>query len=117
MRFQCPGFSSHSSIPEMFSLFDSGRYHNEWMSRVNNFQDTMIEGAFRSMQHDHFFKVLTDDRTEMKDRFVFSAPLPILGLIAEKLVLRRYMKNLLTHRNDILKRVAESGQWKTLLPE
>ena len=52
----------------------------------------------------------------MKDRFVFSAPLPVLGLIAEKLVLNRYMRNLLTHRNDILKRVAESEQWKALLP-
>ena len=72
------------------------------------FQDTMIEGAFRSMRHEHFFKALTDNRTEMKDRFVFSAPLPILGLIAEKLVLERYMHYLLSHRNDILKLVAES---------
>lgn len=84
--------------------------------RPSYFQDTMIEGAFRSMQHDHFFKELSPGRTEMKDRFVFAAPLPILGLIAEKLVLRRYMHNLLTHRNDILKQVAESDQWKALLP-
>ncbi len=81
------------------------------------FQDTMIEGAFRSMQHDHFFKELAPGKTEMRDRFIFMAPLPILGLIAEKLVLRRYMRNLIAHRNELLKQVAESEQWRALLPD
>ena len=76
----------------------------------------MIEGAFRLMQHDHFFKALSPGKTEMKDRFVFAAPLPLLGLLAEKLVLKRYMQRLLMHRNEILKQVAESDQWKRLLP-
>ncbi|MFN2974730.1 SRPBCC family protein [Terriglobus aquaticus] len=80
------------------------------------FQDTMIEGAFRSMQHDHYFRALSAGRTEMKDRFVFAAPVPVLGLLAEKLVLRRYMTNLLAQRNAILKQVAESDRWRTLLP-
>lgn len=80
------------------------------------FQDTMIEGAFQSMQHDHFFRALTPERTEMKDRFVFSTPLGMLGRVAERLVLRGYMDRLLAHRNTILKRVAESGEWKALLP-
>ena len=80
------------------------------------FQDTMIEGAFRSMQHDHFFKALTSEKTEMKDRFIFAAPIPLLGFIAEKLVLRRYMNELLRHRNEILRQVAESDRWMTLLP-
>ena len=79
------------------------------------FQDTMIEGAFHSMQHDHFFKALGPDKTAMKDRSVFAAPIPVLGLIAEQLVLRRYMHNLLVHRNEIIKQVAESGQWETFL--
>ena len=80
------------------------------------FQDTMIAGAFRSMQHDHLFRARSSTRTEMRDRFVFAAPLPVLGLIAERLVLRRYMRDLLVHRNEILKRVAESDEWRTLLP-
>ena len=83
--------------------------------RPTYFQDTMIEGAFRSMQHDHFFKALAPDRTEMMDRFVFAAPLPVLGLIAEKLVLRRYMHNLLIHRNEIVKQVAQSDKWKNFI--
>ena len=83
--------------------------------RPSYFQDTMIEGAFRSMQHDHFFREFSPGKTEMKDKFVFAAPVPLLGLIAEKLVLKRYMRNLLTHRNAILKQVAESNQWAKFL--
>ena len=76
----------------------------------------MVEGVFRSMQHDHFFQQLAPGRTEMKDRFIFAAPLPVLGLLAEWLLLKPYMRNLLEHRNAILKQVAESDQWMELLP-
>ena len=67
------------------------------------FRNTMFEGAFRSMQHEHFFRALASHRTEMKDRLVFAAPFPIVGLMAEKLVLERYMRYFLAHRNAILK--------------
>jgi ligand-binding SRPBCC domain-containing protein len=80
------------------------------------FQDTMIEGAFKFMQHDHFFSALTENCTEMKDRFLFEAPVPILGRIAESLFLTRYMEGFLRQRNAILKQVAESDKWRDLLP-
>jgi ligand-binding SRPBCC domain-containing protein len=83
--------------------------------RPVHFQDTMIEGAFRFMQHDHFFREIAPNVTEMRDQFVFAAPLSILGIAAEALLLRRYMTNLLLHRNNVLKRVAESGRWAELL--
>jgi hypothetical protein len=51
----------------------------------------------------------------MKDHFVFAAPLSILGIAAETLLLRRYMTNLLLHRNEVLKQIAESDRWSSLL--
>ena len=80
------------------------------------FQDTMLRGAFRSMQHDHYFRALEDGFTEMRDDFRFSAPLGPLGWIAEQLVLRSYMRNLLVERNAIIKQVAESDAWTQYLP-
>ncbi len=73
------------------------------------FQDTMVEGPFRFMQHDHYFRSLPSGETEMKDVFCFAAPLPVLGLVAETLVLRRYMRALLHERNVVLKEIAESS--------
>lgn len=81
------------------------------------FQDTMQRGAFRSMQHDHYFTALATDRTEMRDEFRFSAPLGPLGWLAERLVLRRYMLALLNERNAVVKQVAESEEWRHYLPQ
>ena len=80
------------------------------------FQVTMIRGIFRAMQADHLFRTLPDGATEMIDHFRIAAPLPVLGLIAEKLFLRRYMRSLLLERNAVIKRVAESDEWRRYLP-
>jgi ligand-binding SRPBCC domain-containing protein len=78
------------------------------------FQDTMLRGAFAWMQHDHFFRAVEGGAdggvTEMRDIFRFAAPLGPLGLVAERLVLRRYMRALLRERNEVVKQVAESGE-------
>jgi len=80
------------------------------------FEDTMLRGAFKSMRHEHFFRSLPEGRTEMKDVLYFSAPVAILGRIAEVFVLRRHMHNLLDERNMVLKQVAESDEWRKYLP-
>ncbi|HEV2620150.1 MAG TPA: SRPBCC family protein [Acidobacteriaceae bacterium] len=82
------------------------------------FQDTMLHGAFHSMQHDHHFRSLPDGATEMRDLFRFSAPIPILGRLADHLVLRPYMQALLNERNAVLKQIAESPTqtWQQYLP-
>lgn len=86
------------------------------MDRPAWFQDTMIEGAFRFMLHDHFFRPLCPDETEMRDVFCFAAPLPVFGRLAEIAVLRRYMRALLRERNAVLKAIAESPDWRSYLP-
>jgi ligand-binding SRPBCC domain-containing protein len=48
------------------------------MDRPAYFQDTMIQGAFRFMKHDRFFRALSPHETEMKDTFCFEAPLGVL---------------------------------------
>lgn len=86
--------------------FDQPRY----------FQDTMQRGAFAWMQHDHWFDPAPDGGTIAREEFRFAAPLGILGRVAETLVLRRYMTRFLEGRNDILKRLAESDEWRRYLP-
>ncbi len=86
------------------------------MDRPVYFQDAMIRGPFRVMRHDHFFRVLSPDETEMKDVFYFAAPLPPLGNLVEIAVLRRYMQNLLRERNAVVKEIAESTAWPRYLP-
>ena len=81
------------------------------------FQVTMVKGIFRSMQADHIFRSLGDGATEMRDLFRIAAPLPVLGPLAEVLFLRRYMLALMRERDAVIKRLAETDEWKRYLHE
>lgn len=75
------------------------------------FRDEMVRGAFAWMEHDHWFDE-AEGGTVLRDRFRFAAPLGPLGRIAETLVLGRYMTRFLETRNAVLKRIAESDEWR-----
>ncbi len=79
------------------------------MDRPTHFRDTMVAGAFKRFDHDHFFSVGSDGRTMMRDVFDYSSPLGPVGRVADALFLKRYMTNLLDERNQALKQLAESG--------
>jgi ligand-binding SRPBCC domain-containing protein len=85
------------------------------MDRPLYFQDRMLRGPFRFMEHDHFFRAVSPDSTEMKDVFRFAAPLPVLGRMAEAAVLCRYMQRLLRERNAAIRQIGESGEWRRYL--
>ena len=80
------------------------------------FVDEMVNGAFAEFKHEHCFAEL-ENRTLMMDIFDYKAPFGILGEIADSLFLKRYMTELLTKRNLIIKAFAESESYKKLLPE
>jgi hypothetical protein len=80
------------------------------------FQVTMVKGIFRFMQADHRLRGLPSGVTELKDIFAIAAPLPVLGPIAERLFLRRYMMALNRERNVVIKQLAESDDWQRYLP-
>jgi ligand-binding SRPBCC domain-containing protein len=82
------------------------------LKRPEYFRDVMVRGIFRSMTHDHYFRQLPGGQTEMRDLFVFAAPVPVAGRIAEIIFLRRYMRGLLRERNAVIRQVAESEEWR-----
>jgi ligand-binding SRPBCC domain-containing protein len=73
----------------------------------NHFTDEMIDGAFKSIRHEHLFYAINNE-TMMKDIFIFEAPLGWLGRLANFLFLGRYMEKLLRERNKVIKQAAES---------
>lgn len=82
-------------------------------NRPYHFRDTMVRGAFRHFNHDHFFET-KGARTFMRDIFNYTSPLWIFGKIADAFFLENYTKEMLTSRNDLIKQVAESEDWRKL---
>ena len=79
--------------------------------RPHRFRDSMVKGAFERFDHDHFFET-KDSQIIMKDVFDYNSPLRFLGKIADAVFLENYMRKLLESRNELIKRVAESDDWK-----
>ena|ERR1051326_246560 len=78
------------------------------------FVSEMEKGVFKKIHHQHIFHQ-GNDGTVMTDIFVFEAPLGVLGRVADKLFLRKYMKKFLLKRNETIKAIAESGEWLNYL--
>lgn len=83
-------------------------------NRPYYFRDEQIKGAFKFIQHDHYFE-MKNDYVIMKDVFNFQSPFGFLGRLADRFIIINYLKKLLTDRNNIIKEYAESGKGKELL--
>lgn len=84
--------------------------------RPNHFRDSMVTGAFKRFDHDHFFEE-NGVQTTIKDVFDYDSPLGILGKIADALFVETHLREMLKERNDLIKRVAEGDHWRKFLPE
>lgn len=71
------------------------------------FVDEMVQGAFRSIRHEHRFEA-GGDGTVMYDVFAYQSPLGLLGRVADYLFLKRYMRRLLEERNAVIRAAAEA---------
>ena len=84
------------------------------LERPKHFRDVMVKGAFKYFMHDHYFS-RASGMTVMKDVLQFEAPLGALGTIVDGLILRAHMNALLIRRNDYIKRVAQTEDWRKYL--
>jgi ligand-binding SRPBCC domain-containing protein len=83
--------------------------------RPTHFADTMVRGAFRRMEHHHYFE-RSGMGTVMRDEFTFESPFGLLGRIVDRLFLSRYVRAFLAERNRVIKAAAETDDWKRYLP-
>ena len=86
----------------------------EAFDRPAHFSDRMIRGAFRRMEHQHYFAV-TPNGTAMRDVFEFQSPLGVIGRAVDALFMKRYLTSFLIGRNQMIKAAAESDDWRRYL--
>jgi ligand-binding SRPBCC domain-containing protein len=75
------------------------------------FQDSMVQGPFKSFRHGHSFKP-KDSATEMIDEVTFESPFLRLNQR-----IARHLEEFLKDRNALLKTALESDQWRQYLPQ
>jgi ligand-binding SRPBCC domain-containing protein len=82
--------------------------------RPHFFADEQVEGDFRLLKHEHYFKPV-DNGTLMIDQFHFETPYGWIGRLVNRFYLANYLKELLTQRNEAIRQAAESNGWKQFL--
>ncbi len=84
------------------------------MEKAQRFIDVQLDGDFKTMKHEHYFKPC-DNGTLLIDLFHFESPYGLFGRWFNNLYLTKYLRRLLEKRNNKIKEYAESGKWKKLL--
>lgn len=78
------------------------------MDKPYEFTDVMLEGTFKSLKHQHTFKV-KNGCTVMTDHFEFESPFGIIGKIFNRIFLTGYLTKFLLERNALIKKTAEGN--------
>jgi ligand-binding SRPBCC domain-containing protein len=97
-----------------FGIWQSLTVRVTAFERPTHFADVMLRGAFRRMEHHHYFEP-SSSGTTMRDVFTYESPVGILGRIADFFFLERYMRLFLIERNRVIKATAESDAWSQYL--
>lgn len=87
------------------------------MARPKEFTDEMVSGAFARMKHLHRFEVGDNNIVEMTDEFDYKSRGGPIGWFIEDSFLTAYLRRFLAERNKVIKRVAESEEWREYLPD
>jgi ligand-binding SRPBCC domain-containing protein len=77
------------------------------MNKPVFFEDAMLNGAFKSMRHEHHFSQ-GGSKTEMTDIFMYEVPFGFLGGLFNRIILKKYMTKFLLARNQIIKELSEN---------
>lgn len=116
------GGVTSGEIGEGESVAWRGRHFRRWVTHTSKidgwrpfsyFRDVMTEGWFRRFEHEHHF-ALMDDGTRMRDEIRFAVPYGWMSKIVGKIV-RRHLITLVRQRNALIKRAAESEEWRRYL--
>jgi ligand-binding SRPBCC domain-containing protein len=76
------------------------------MVKPKEFVDIMLKGAFHSFTHKHQF-IAESGGTIMIDTFEYKSPFGLIGLVADKMFLEKYMTRFIISRARELKLLAE----------
>ena len=104
VTWEATHFGFRQKLTSKITAFEPPRY----------FRDSMVSGAFKRFDHDHFFERI-GERTLIKDVFDYDLPFGILGKIADALFVESHMREMLEERNQIIKAAAESNDWRKFL--
>ncbi|MEL6355371.1 MAG: SRPBCC family protein [Bacteroidota bacterium] len=84
-------------------------FKTDWITEITHikhheyFVDDQRVGPFALWHHQHHFRALNEQETEVKDIVHYQAPLGILGTIADWLFVYRQVQKIFTYREEAIR--------------
>lgn len=84
------------------------------MNAPEKFVEEQVKGDLLSFRHEHHFKQI-DNGTIMIDIIDYDYPRDLIGKMIGKFYFKTYLEKILSKRNEVIRKYAESDLWKPLL--
>lgn len=84
------------------------------MDKGLRFVEEQVKGDLISYRHEHYFKQI-ENGTIMIDYIDYDYPRDFAGKLFGKLYMKSYLEKILLKRTNVIRKYAESDQWKPLL--
>lgn len=103
------GVEMYPGIAIQYRVTPFPGFTTDWITEITQikdktyFVDDQRVGPFALWHHQHWFKSLGPQETEMTDILHYQAPLGILGTIADKLFVHRQVKEIFRFREEAVR--------------
>jgi ligand-binding SRPBCC domain-containing protein len=77
------------------------------------FTSTLVKGPFKRMKHEHYFKSIQNG-TLLIDVLEYEPGYGPAGKMADRILIRPFLKKYLDAKNRVIKQYAEGEKWKVL---
>lgn len=84
------------------------------LKKPSSFVQEQVKGDLLHFKHEHHFKSV-ENGTIMIDLIDFDGPRDVIGKVAAKLYLKKYLERFIGMRNSLIQQYAESEKWRALL--
>ena len=72
------------------------------VSKNKKFIDHQLHGPYKFWHHQHIFKVINSESTEMIDIITYMPPFGVLGDLVNAFFIKKKLKNIFDYREEIL---------------
>lgn len=80
------------------------------------FVSTLVRGPFKELTHEQHFKPIGNG-TLLIDLLDYEPAFGAIGRLADKIMIRSFLRKYLDAKNRLIKQYAEGEKWKVILPE
>ena len=105
-----PGLMIRYTVSPLFGIPMTWLTEITHVAHPHHFVDEQRVGPYRIWHHEHFFRAIDQEQTEVRDLVHYVPPFGFLGALMNTLVIRRQLESIFAFREQVLGKMAASAR-------